>query len=80
MFCHAGELETSGGSGREFQTVLAAGAVDGTRLPPFILYKGVATLRMDWPFCQPQLIMIIMHHIASYSLTLYIEFHNSFVM
>ena len=33
--------ETSGGSGREYYTVLAAGAADGTRLPPFVLYKGV---------------------------------------
>ena len=33
--------ETSGGTGREYHTVLAAGAADGTRLPPFILYKGV---------------------------------------
>ena len=33
--------ETSGGSGREFFTILTAGAADGTRLPPFILYKGV---------------------------------------
>ena len=32
--------ETSGGRGREFFTVLATGAADGTRLPPFILYKG----------------------------------------
>ena len=33
--------ETSGGSGRDYYTVLAAGAADGTRLPPFVLYKGV---------------------------------------
>lgn len=26
--------ETSGGSGRDYYTVLAAGAADGTRLPP----------------------------------------------
>ena len=32
--------ETSGGSGRDYYTVLGAGAADGTRLPPFILYKG----------------------------------------
>ena len=32
--------ETSGGTGREYYTVLGAGAADGTRLPPFILYKG----------------------------------------
>ncbi len=31
--------ETSGGSGRDYFTVLGAGAADGTRLPPFILYK-----------------------------------------
>ena len=33
--------EVSGGSGREFHTILAAGAADGEQLPPFILYKGV---------------------------------------
>ena len=33
--------ETSGGSDHEFHTLLAAGAADGTHLPPFILYKGV---------------------------------------
>lgn len=32
--------ETSGGSGREYYTVLGTGAADGTRLAPFILYKG----------------------------------------
>lgn len=32
--------ETSGGTGREHYTVLGAGAANGTRLPPFILYKG----------------------------------------
>ena len=39
--------ETSGGSGREYYTVLAAGAADGTRLPPFILYKG-SHLYLRW--------------------------------
>ena len=39
--------ETCGGSGREFYTVLAAGAADGTRLPPFLLYKG-AHLYARW--------------------------------
>ena len=33
--------ETGGGSGREYITVLGCGAADGTRLPPYILYKGV---------------------------------------
>lgn len=33
--------ETSGGSGREYYTVLAAGAADDIQLPSFILYKGV---------------------------------------
>ena len=39
--------ETSGGSGREYFTVLAVGAADGTRLPPFILYKG-SNLYLRW--------------------------------
>ena len=39
--------ETSGGSGRDHYTVLGAGAADGTRLPPFILYKGV-NLFLRW--------------------------------
>lgn len=39
--------ETSGGSGREYHTVLEAGAADGTRLPPFILYKG-CNLYLRW--------------------------------
>ena len=39
--------ETSGGSGREYFTVLGAGAADGTRLPPFILYKG-CNLYLRW--------------------------------
>ena len=39
--------ETCGGSGQEFYTVLAAGAADGTRLPPFLLYKG-AHLYARW--------------------------------
>ena len=33
--------ETAGGSGRDYITVLGAGAADGVRLPPYILYKGV---------------------------------------
>ena len=32
--------ETVGGSGREFITLLAAASADGTRLPPFIVYKA----------------------------------------
>ncbi len=44
--------ETSGGSGREFYTILAAGAADGTRLPPFILYKGV-NLYLRWTQGEP---------------------------
>ena len=32
--------ETMGGSGREYITVLACGCADGTRLPPYIVYKG----------------------------------------
>ena len=32
--------ETAGGSGRDYITVLGVGAADGTRLPPYILYKG----------------------------------------
>lgn len=39
--------ETSGGSGRDYFTVLGAGAADGTRLPPFILYKG-SHLYLRW--------------------------------
>ena len=33
--------ETAGSSGRDYITVLGAGAADGIRLPPYILYKGV---------------------------------------
>ena len=33
--------ETAGGSGRGYITVLGAGAADGVRLPPYIIYKGV---------------------------------------
>lgn len=32
--------ETLGGSGCEYITVLGAGCADGTRLPPFVVYKG----------------------------------------
>ena len=32
--------ETLGGSGRDYITVLGAGCVDGTRLQPYVLYKG----------------------------------------
>ena len=39
--------ETGGGSGRDHYTVLAAGSAEGTRLPPFILYKG-ANLYRRW--------------------------------
>lgn len=39
--------ETSGGSDRDYYTVLGAGAADGTRLPPFILYKG-CNLYLRW--------------------------------
>lgn len=33
--------ETAAGSGRDYHTVLGTAAADGTRLPPYILYKGV---------------------------------------
>lgn len=36
--------ETSGGNGRQYYTILAA---NGTRLPPFILYKGT-NLYLRW--------------------------------
>ena len=39
--------EIGGGTGREFITVLGCGAADGTRLPPYILYKG-KNLYRDW--------------------------------
>ena len=32
--------ETLGGSGRDYITVLGAGCADGTRLQPYVLYKG----------------------------------------
>ena len=32
--------DTVGGSGREYITVLGAGCADGTRLPPYVVYKG----------------------------------------
>ena len=32
--------DTLGGSGREYITVLGAGCADGTRLPPYVVYKG----------------------------------------
>ena len=32
--------ETVGGSGRKCITILGACCADGTRLPPYILYKG----------------------------------------
>ena len=32
--------DTLGGSGRDYITVLGAGYADGTRLPPFVVYKG----------------------------------------
>ena len=32
--------ETMGGSGREYITILACGCADGTRLPPYVVYKG----------------------------------------
>ena len=32
--------DTLGGSGRDYITVLGAGCADGTRLPPFVAYKG----------------------------------------
>ena len=37
--------ETAGGSGRDYITVLGVGAADGTRLPPYILYKGCNIFR-----------------------------------
>ena len=39
--------ETAGGSGRDYITILGVGAADGTRLPPYILYKGV-NLFLRW--------------------------------
>lgn len=33
--------EVAGGSGREYHTVLGAASADGTKLPPYIIYKGV---------------------------------------
>lgn len=33
--------EVAGGSGREYFTVLGTASADGTKLPPYILYKGV---------------------------------------
>lgn len=33
--------DTAGGSGRDYHTVLGTASADGTRLPPYILYKGV---------------------------------------
>ena len=32
--------ETMGGSGREYITIIACGCADGTRLPPYVVYKG----------------------------------------
>ena len=32
--------ETVGGSGRDYITILGVGCADGTRLPPFVVYKG----------------------------------------
>ena len=32
--------ETGGGSGREYVTVLGCGAADGTKLPPYVVYKS----------------------------------------
>ena len=32
--------ETMGGSGREYITILGCGCADGTRLPPYVVYKG----------------------------------------
>ena len=33
--------ETGGGTGREYVTVLGCGSADGSRISPYILYKGV---------------------------------------
>ena len=33
--------EMGGGSGHKYITVLGCGAADGSRLPPYIVYKGV---------------------------------------
>ena len=33
--------ETAGGTGREYVTVLGCGSADGSRLSPYILYKGI---------------------------------------
>ena len=32
--------EIGGGSGREYITVVGCGAADGTKLPPYVVYKG----------------------------------------
>ena len=37
--------ETVGGTGREYVTVLGCGSADGSRLSPYILYKGVNLYR-----------------------------------
>ena len=37
--------ETAGGTGREYVTVLGCGSADGSRLSPYILYKGVNLYR-----------------------------------
>ena len=39
--------ETAGGSGREYHTVLGTVAADGTKLPPYMLYKGI-NLYLRW--------------------------------
>ena len=37
--------ETAGGSGCDYITVLGAGAADGVRLPPYIIYKGEISMQ-----------------------------------
>ena len=32
--------DTGGGSGREYVTVIGCGAADGTKLPPYVIYKS----------------------------------------
>ena len=44
--------ETGGRSGRDYTTVLGAGSVDGVRLSPYILYKGV-NLYLRWTTSGP---------------------------
>ena len=44
--------EIGGGSGRNYITVLGCAAADGTRLPPYVVYKG-KNLYSDWTIGGP---------------------------